>query len=61
MLRQGLVLVAFVAGGLMVSGCSQNTDKDPKPVNVKDDPRIKIVGEGGGKMNTGQGNDAIAK
>ncbi|MCS6864494.1 MAG: hypothetical protein RMJ56_11690 [Gemmataceae bacterium] len=61
MVRQGLVLIAFVVGGLVVSGCSQSADKDPKPVNVKDDPRIKISGEGGGKMNTGQGTDAIAK
>lgn len=61
MLRQGLVIAAFVVGGWVVTGCSSSTDKDPKPVDVKDDPRIKISGEGGGKMNTGQGSDAIAK
>ena len=46
----------------MLYDCGSKADKDPQPVNVKQDPRLKITGDGGGggKVQTQTGGDAKA-
>jgi hypothetical protein len=41
----GLTLLVF--GAVTLAGCGKG-DRDPKPVNIKPDPRLKITGDGGG-------------
>jgi len=54
-----LLAVALVAA---IPGCGSKADKDPKPANVKQDPRLKITGDGGGggKVQAQTGGDSKA-
>jgi hypothetical protein len=46
-------LVVGLLGAALAAGCGK-TDSDPRPVNVKPDPRLKIAGDGGGDTRPGQ-------
>jgi hypothetical protein len=44
-------LAAGLLGAALDAGCGKTDSGDPKPVNVKHDPRLKIAGDGGGGGN----------
>jgi hypothetical protein len=46
-------LVAALFAAALAAGCNK-TEGDPRPVNVKPDPRLKIAGDGGGDTRPGQ-------
>jgi len=52
-----IVVAAVLVAGVAGAGCSESKDnKDPKPVNAKEDPRIKRSGEGGPGAGVDQGS-----